>query len=254
MFRFFFSFIAIIGLTACSDGKKSTADDPVSVAVADSSNENNFGIVLHGGAGTILKEHTTDSIENLYKTKLEEAITAGHAILENGGTALDAVTKTINILEDSPLFNAGKGAVFTHEGGNELDASIMDGSNLNAGAVSGVKRIKIPINLARDVMEKSPHVMLYGAGAEVFARGLDYDMVDTTYFFTQDRYDVLQRVLKKEEKSKNVAFAQPVEHDYKLGIFVCAALDKQGNLAAETSKEGMTNKRWNRMEIGRENV
>lgn len=247
MFRLFLSFIAIIGLTACTDGKKSTADDPVSVAVTETSSENNFGIVLHGGAGTILKEHTTDSIENLYKAKLEEAITAGHAILENGGTALDAVTKTINILEDSPLFNAGKGAVFTHEGGNELDASIMDGSNLNAGAVSGVKQIKNPIDLARDVMEKSPHVMLYGAGAEEFARGLDYDMVDTTYFYTQERYDVLQRVLQKEEESKNVAFADPAVHDYKFGTVGCAALDKHGNLAAGTSTGGMTNKRWNRI-------
>src|SRR5690554_1351832 len=240
MFRLFLSFIAIIGLTACTDGKKSTADDPVSVAVTETSSENNFGIVLHGGAGTILKEHTTDSIEKLYKAKLEEAISAGHAILENGGTALDAVTKTINILEDSPLFNAGKGAVFTHEGSNELDASIMDGSDLNAGAVAGVKHIKNPIDLARDVM-------VYGAGAETFAKGLDYDMVDTTYFYTQERYDVLQRVLQKEEESKNVAFAQPVEHDYKFGTVGCAALDKHGNLAAGTSTGGMTNKRWNRI-------
>src|SRR5690554_4537482 len=151
MIRLFLSFIAIVGLSACTDSKKSTVDDPVSVAVTETSSENNFGIVLHGGAGTILKEHTNDSIENLYKTKLEEAITAGHAILENGGTALDAVTKTINILEDSPLFNAGKGAGFTHEGSNELDASIMHGSDLDAGPVAGLTHIKNPIHTARAV-------------------------------------------------------------------------------------------------------
>ena len=125
-----------------------------------------FGIVIHGGAGTILKKNMTDSLETAYLEKLEEAIKIGHTILSTGGTSLEAVTATINIMEDSPLFNAGKGAVFTHEETNELDASIMDGATLNAGAVSGVKHIKNPIDLALSVMNDSPHVMLSGEGAE----------------------------------------------------------------------------------------
>src|SRR5690554_7175108 len=164
------------------------------------SSEKNFGIVLHGGAGTILKENMSDSLEMAYKEKLKEAISVGHEILKNGGTSLEAVTKTINILEDSPLFNAGKGAVFTHEGSNELDASIMDGKTLNAGAVAGVKHIKNPIDLAKDIMEKSPHVMLYGSGAEKFAQTLNYKMMDPSYFYTQDRYESLQNALKNENK------------------------------------------------------
>src|SRR5690554_382115 len=162
------------------------------------SSEKNFGIVLHGGAGTILKENMSDSLEMAYKEKLKEAISVGHEILKNGGTSLEAVTKTINILEDSPLFNAGKGAVFTHERRNELDASIMDGATLNAGAVAGVRHIKNPIDLARDVMLKSEHVMLYGKGAEEFARSLGYKMMDTSYFYTRDRYESLKRVLERE--------------------------------------------------------
>ncbi|HLW32279.1 MAG TPA: isoaspartyl peptidase/L-asparaginase [Aequorivita sp.] len=206
----------------------------------------NFGIVIHGGAGTILKENMSDSLEKAYREKLKEAISAGYEILENGGTSLDAVTHTINIMEDSPLFNAGKGAVFTHEGRNELDASIMNGATLNAGAVAGVRHIKNPIDLARDVMEKSDHVMLYGEGAEEFARSLGYKMMDTTYFYTRDRYESLKRVLEREE-NKKVSFEDPFIKDSKFGTVGCAALDKHGNLAAGTSTGGMTNKRWNRI-------
>ena len=122
-------------------------------------NAENFGIVIHGGAGTILKKNMSDSLENAFTSKLKEAITKGHSILENGGSSIEAITATINIMEDSPLFNSGKGAVFTHEETNELDASIMDGSNLNAGAVAGVTRIKNPINLALAVMNDSLHVL-----------------------------------------------------------------------------------------------
>jgi beta-aspartyl-peptidase (threonine type) len=152
-------------------------------------------------------------------------------------------------MEDSPLFNAGKGAVFTHEGSNELDASIMDGATLNAGAVAGVKHIKNPIDLARDVMQKSEHVMLYGAGAEEFAKTLGYKLMDTSYFYTKNRYESLQRVLEKE-KSKNekkVSFEDSYIKNSKFGTVGCAALDKHGNLAAGTSTGGMTNKRWNRI-------
>lgn len=206
--------------------------------------QNEFAIVLHGGAGTITKENMSDSLQTAYEQKLTEAVIAGHQILADGGNALDAVAATINILEDSPLFNAGKGAVFTHEGRNELDASIMEGKNLNAGAVAGVRRIKNPINLARDVMEKSPHVMLYGNGAEEFARENGYEMTDTSYFFTQENYDRLQRIIHQNK----TAFSEtPENNNYKYGTVGCVALDKHGNIAAGTSTGGMTNKRWNRI-------
>lgn len=214
-----------------------------------SKTEENFGIVIHGGAGTILKENMSDSLEAAYKAKLKEAISAGYEILKNGGTSLDAVTNTINIMEDSPLFNSGKGAVFTHDGTNELDASIMDGKTLDAGAISGVRHIKNPINLARDVMEKSEHVMLYGNGAEEFAQSLGYKMMDTSYFFTQKRYESLKKVIEKDEtkNEKTISFEDPYIKDSKFGTVGCAALDKHGNLAAGTSTGGMTNKRWNRI-------
>lgn len=249
MYRILLSLMAILTFTACADQKNQSESNSQNGIEIQTNPAENFGIVLHGGAGTILKENVGDSLENAYKSKLEEAIRAGYDILENNGDALDAVTATINILEDSPLFNSARGAVFTHEGRNELDASIMDGSNLNAGAVAGVQHIKNPINLARDVMDKSPHVMLYGPGAEEFAQSLGYEMMDTTYFYTQHQYDVLQHVLKREKESdsKKVSAVDPVLNDYKFGTVGCAALDKNGNLAAGTSTGGMTNKRWNRI-------
>ncbi|MDP2685733.1 MAG: isoaspartyl peptidase/L-asparaginase [Aequorivita sp.] len=241
-------FIVITLIFGCKNEEKSSS-------VTDNTPENsqnaeeNFGIVIHGGAGTILKENLSDSLEAAYKAKLKEAITVGHEILKNGGTSLDAVTQTINIMEDSPLFNAGKGAVFTHDGSNELDASIMDGASLKAGAVAGIKHIKNPINLARDIMQKSEHVMLYGAGAEEFAQTLGYKMMDTSYFYTKNRYESLQKVLEKEKTKdeKKISFEDPFIKTSKFGTVGCAALDKHGNLAAGTSTGGMTNKRWNRI-------
>lgn len=219
-----------------------------SKSTLEKSDENpKFALVLHGGAGTILKENMSDSLENAYRAKLTEAITAGHQILKNGGDALDAVTATINILEDSPLFNAGKGAVFTHEGRNELDASIMDGKTLKAGAVAGIRHIKNPIDLARAVMDHSPHVMLYGSGAEEFARTRGFEMTDTSYFYTEKNYRTLQRVIENEKKKTSSIQNDPVILDSKFGTVGCAALDKNGNLAAGTSTGGMTNKRWNRI-------
>jgi beta-aspartyl-peptidase (threonine type) len=208
-----------------------------------------FGIVIHGGAGTILKKNMTDSLETAYLEKLEEAIKTGHTILSNGGTSLEAVTATINIMEDSPLFNAGKGAVFTHEETNELDASIMDGATLNAGAVSGVKHIKNPIDLALSVMNDSPHVMLSGEGAEEFAREQGFKMIDPSYFYTEKRFQSLQKVKEREmlEQSKSLSFEDPFIKDSKFGTVGCVALDKNGKLAAGTSTGGMTNKRWNRI-------
>ncbi len=153
----------------------------------------NFGIVIHGGAGTILKENMSDSLEAAYKKILEIAIKTGYEILENGGSSLDAIAKTINVMEDSPLFNAGKGAVFTNQGTNELDASVMDGSNLDAGAVSGVKKIKNPINLAIKVMTHSPHVMLSGEGAEQFALEQGFEFMDSSYFYTESRFQSFKK-------------------------------------------------------------
>ena len=206
----------------------------------------NFGIVIHGGAGTILKENMTDSMEMAYRTILENSIRTGHEILKQGGTSLEAVTATINIMEDSSLFNAGKGAVFTHEETNELDASIMDGATLNASAVAGVTRIKNPIDLALAVMNDSPHVLLTGDGAEYFAKEKGFDWVDPSYFYTESRYQSLIR-LKKQYEKKSMSFNDPFFNDSKYGTVGCVALDKNGDLAAGTSTGGMTNKRWNRV-------
>lgn len=207
-----------------------------------------FGIVIHGGAGTILKKNMSDSLENAYKMKLEEAIRVGHEILKNGGEAMKAVTKTINVLEDSPLFNAGKGAVFTHQETNELDASVMDGATLNAGAIAGVTHIKNPIDLAVEVMNNSDHVLLSGKGAEVFAQSRGIELVDPSYFYTESRYKSLQRA-KQNDLKKKVAINSydPLIKSSKYGTVGCVALDKNGNLAAGTSTGGMTNKRWNRI-------
>ena len=208
----------------------------------------NFGIVIHGGAGTILKENMSDSLEKAYKAKLEEAIRTGHEILANGGTALEAVQRTINVMEDSPLFNSAKGAVFTNEGKNELDASIMDGKTLNAGAVAGVTNVKNPINLAYEVMVNSEHVLLSGKGAEQFAREQGLEIVDPEYFYTENRYKAMERAREREkEKSNKTAFYDPFIKDEKFGTVGCAALDKEGNLAAGTSTGGMSNKKYNRI-------
>ena len=190
-----------------------------------------IAIMVHGGAGTILKKNMSDEKEKKYKSKLEEAIRSGYQVLQNGGTSLDAVEQTIMILEDSPLFNAGKGAVFTHDKRNELDASIMEGSHLKAGAVAGVTRIKNPIRAARAVMEKSEHVLLAREGAEEFALLQMLDTVSPTYFFTDKRAKSLERAIKEE----------------KFGTVGCVALDQNGNIAAGTSTGGMTNKKWGRI-------
>ena len=208
----------------------------------------NFGIVIHGGAGNILKENMSDSLEQAYKQKLEEAIRTGHEILSNGGTALEAVQRTINIMEDSPLFNSAKGAVFTNEGKNELDASIMDGKTLNAGAVAGVTNVKNPINLAYEVMTNSEHVLLSGKGAEQFAKEQGLEIVDPEYFYTENRFKAMERARERDkEKSNKTAFYDPYIKDEKFGTVGCAALDKNGNLAAGTSTGGMTNKKYNRI-------
>ena len=200
-----------------------------------------YALVIHGGAGTITKAQMTDDLEASYVARLNEAMDIGQGILQNGGTSLDAIQQTIMHLENSPLFNAGKGAVFTAAGTNELDASIMDGATQNAGAIGGVKNIKNPIVAARAVMEKSDHVMLTGTGAEQFAQEQGIETTDQQYFFTQKRWDALQRI-----KAADVTTEQMAESD-KHGTVGAVALDKHGNLAAGTSTGGMTNKKYNRI-------
>ena len=225
-----------------------------------------LGFVIHGGAGVIRKGDLSTEKEKEYRAKLEEAVMAGYKALQDGKTSLDAVQMAINILEDSPLFNAGKGAVFTNEGKNELDASIMEGKTLAAGAVAGLNHIKNPINLARAVMEKSPHVMMAGAGAEKFAKEHNIEIVPETYFFTQNRYDALQKILKEEKEKSKVENQKPKAQsmnyenpllemmtetqrlpENKFGTVGAVALDKDGNLAAGTSTGGMTNKKFGRI-------
>lgn len=200
--------------------------------------QNKFGIVIHGGAGTILKSNMTPEKEAEYTAALKHVLETGYKILNDGGTALDAVNAAINIMEDSPLFNAGKGAVLTEKGVAELDASVMDGKNLMAGAVAGVKHVKNPINLARLVMEKSPHVMLVGDGAEEFGKEFGIEMVDNSYFITKERWESYQRMLKREEERKKAE---------KHGTVGAVALDKNGNLAAGTSTGGMMMKKFGRV-------
>ncbi len=214
-----------------------------------------FGFIIHGGAGTLEKSQMTPALEREYRAKLTEALTAGYNVIVKNGAALDAVETAIHILEDSPLFNAGKGAVFTAAGTNELDASIMDGSNLMAGAVGDVQHIKNPISLARLVMEKSPHVMLVGEGAETFAKQNGVTFVPQSYFRTEQRWqeylqdkanDEKQKQKQSDKKAKAVSVNYVTIND-KHGTVGAAALDKMGNLAAGTSTGGLSYKRFGRI-------
>ena len=191
---------------------------------------NNYAIVIHGGAGTVIRENTSKELQKKYEDKLREALEVGYSILESGGSSVDAVEKTIKILEDSELFNAGKGSVLTNEETVEMDASIMTGSDLNAGAVATLKTIKNPISAARAVMEKSKHVFLSGKGAENFAVDNGLETVNNSYFITEKQLKQIRKI--KENK---------------YGTVGCVALDKSGNITAGTSTGGMMNKKWNRI-------
>jgi L-asparaginase / beta-aspartyl-peptidase len=197
---------------------------------------NPYAIAIHGGAGTILKSTMTPEKEAAYKKGLSDAIIAGEAILKKGGTSLDAVEQAIRSLEDNPLFNAGKGSVFTNKGKNEMDASIMNGSNLMAGAVAGVRNIRNPISLARAVMEKSEHVFLSGDGAMEFAELLKMQREPDEYFFVEERFDQLKKAREADTTM--------LDH---VGTVGAVALDVHGNLAAGTSTGGMTNKKFGRV-------
>ena len=219
-----------------------------------SAQQKKYVMVIHGGAGTILKKNMTPEKEAAYIAVLTQALQAGYMKIKEGKTSLDAVEATIHVLENDPHFNAGKGAVFTHEGRNELDAAIMDGKTLMAGAVAGVTTVKNPISAARAVMEKSEHVMMVGAGADQFAKDAGLEIVDPKYFWTKERWDGLQQAIREDSTkavldhgSKKSELLGSKNHDYKFGTVGCVALDQAGNLAAGTSTGGMTNKKYGRV-------
>ena len=199
-----------------------------------------FGLAIHGGAGTLPRAEMGGEIERKYRSGLAAALDAGYAVLQRGGTSLDAVTRSVTVLEDNPLFNAGLGAVFTYDGGNELDAAIMDGRSLKAGAVCGVTHIRNPIELARTVMEHSEYVMLSGAGAEEFALSRGFTLVPRSYFYTPERWRQLERIRGGDAGLS----ALTISH---VGTVGAVALDGDGRLAAATSTGGMTGKRYNRI-------
>jgi beta-aspartyl-peptidase (threonine type) len=202
-----------------------------------------IGIAVHGGAGTIERSNMTPERERQYRAGLERALKAAYEILKRGGSSLDATEAAVCVLEDDPHFNAGKGSVFTSAGTNEMDAAIMDGKTLAAGAVATLKHIKNPISLARLVMEKSSHVMMDGDGAEAFARENGIKLVDQKYFFTQERWDALQKI-KAAEKNRTTSAGKKflITDQDRHGTVGAVALDQNGNLAAATSTGGTTNK------------
>lgn len=214
------------------------------IAPAQETKTSRIMLVIHGGAGTITRATMTAEAERQIRSSLEQAPKTGHALLARGGTSLDAVEATIRVLEDNPLFNAGKGAVFTHEGRNELDAAIMDGRTKRAGAVAGVTIIRNPISAARAVMEKSPHVMMVGRGAELFATKMGLEIVDPSYFWTEKRWKALEQELLREQQPRSELV--PVEPK-KFGTVGALALDERGDLAAGTSTGGITNKQFGRV-------
>lgn len=230
--------LVVVAFSGCNDSQ--TKNDVKTDKVGP------ITLVIHGGAGTIKRSNMTPEREQAYHAKLTEALDSGYAVLERGGTSAEAVIAAIKIMENSPLFNAGKGAVFTNEGKNELDASIMDGKTLMAGAVAGVTNIKNPITAAYAVMTQSEHVMMTGKGAEKFAEEVGLEIVDPSYFFDSTRYKQLLRA-KEGEASRQAYYYDPMIKDLKFGTVGAVALDQYGNIVAGTSTGGMTNKRYGRV-------
>ncbi len=226
------SFLAAISLFAATPAL--AADAPIT-------------IVIHGGAGALEKGRYSEAEEAAYLAKLNEALDAGYAVLTRGGSAVDAVQAAIVLMEDSPLFNAGKGAVFTYDGKNELDASIMDGRTKAAGAVAGVTHVKNPIRLARAIMDHSPHVMMIGEGAEEFAEEQQLVLVNRSYFKTQARWRAYKDALKKEKEAAAAKKKSGLAADFKYGTVGAVALDARGDIAAGTSTGGLTLKRYGRV-------
>lgn len=214
---------------------------------ATSAADSPIALVIHGGAGTMSRADLDADTERDIRAALDRALDAGHRVLRDGGEALDAVTAAIVVLEDDPHFNAGKGAVFNAEGVNELDASIMDGATLRAGAVAGLHRVKNPVRLARAVMERSKHVMLIGEGAEQFAKSVGVELVDPSYFRTPARWEQLQKAKAAERAAQAAGAALVLPSSAYFGTVGAVALDSKGHLAAATSTGGMTNKKWGRV-------
>jgi beta-aspartyl-peptidase (threonine type) len=212
----------------------------------DEPEQQKFAIAIHGGAGNIQKRNIPDSLEKQYRSKLKEAITVGHKLLKNGGSAVEAVRASINVMENSPLFNSAKGCVLTNKEKPSLDASIMDGKTLNGGGVAGISHIKHPIDLAFEVMKNSEHVLLSGKGAEEFAQQQGFEMTPESYFITKKQLDNVRRI-KQRKANKTAVHYDPVLKAEKLGTVGCVALDKSGNLAAGTSTGGMANKKFGRI-------
>ncbi len=243
-FLTFFSFTLILFIvSSCSNNSKKIKQKTTTPK------EKTFALVIHGGAGTIKKEYLSEAQEKAYRKKLEEALNAGYTVLEEGGSSITAVQKAINVMENSPLFNAGKGAVFNSIGKQEMDASIMDGKTLNSGAVAGVQHIKNPINAAILVKDSTRHVMLSGKGAEDFAKQYHLAMEDAKYFYTEKRYQQLLKMQKRDsiQLDHSTSMINTLIDDHKLGTVGCVALDKNGNIAAGTSTGGMTNKKYGRI-------
>ena len=234
--RYLFSLLMIVCLFSCTNDNNQKDSQTMPPK---------YALVIHGGAGTIERSSMDSATEKAYVDALNFALDTGEKILKEGGKSIDAVEAVIKTMEDNPLFNAGKGAVFTNEGKNELDASIMTGYDQKAGAIGGVTTVKHPISLARAVMEKSEHVMMVGKGAEAFAAKCSLEIVDPSYFFTERRYNSLQKILK--EDSEKVELSEDEKGNKKHGTVGCVALDLQGNITAGTSTGGMTNKKFNRI-------
>lgn len=232
--------ILVVVLAACNNGEPLPGDKLATLKKSKKQiiSDSAIAIVIHGGAGAIRKENMPDSLEQAYMSKLDSIISYGYKLLENDEEGIEVVTKVISEMENSPLFNAGKGAVFTYDETNELDASIMHGRENEAGAVAGVKNIKNPILLAKAVMQESDHVMMSGEGAEQFAELFNIERVDPSYFYVKSRMDALRRI-QKESKER--------DENEKHGTVGCVVLDKNGDIVAGTSTGGMTNKRWGRI-------
>ena len=227
MLRYSLMFLGLVALSTASSAQSAWED------------ENRWSIAIHGGAGTIKRKNITPEKDAEIRAALAKALETGTKILREGGSAMDAITATIMVMEDNPNFNAGKGAVFTWDKTNELDSSIMDGSDRSAGAAAGINGTKNPILLARAVKEKSPHVMLSGEGANQFSREQGLEQVSPDYYATPRRLEQIERVLAKEVSAKDI--------DYKFGTVGAVAMDSKGNMAAGTSTGGMTGKRWGRI-------
>lgn len=243
---FLLLFISYIFLTC-------TSSDKIDIATQETAAVGNIALAIHGGAGTITRDNMTTEQETEYRAELQEALEAGYEVLASGGSALEAVIASIKIMEDSPLFNAGRGAVFTHEGTNEMEAAIMDGATRNAGAVAGITRLKNPITATYAVMNQSPHVFMVGQGAEQFAEEQGLEMADPAYFRVEKRYEQLMKIKESEKQQLDhssilkMEMEDPVFKNRKFGTVGAVALDEDGNIAAATSTGGMTNKRYGRV-------